>query len=109
MDVRVDSKYVIDATTGRVVAFATAKQGATVLRTRDVVSSVTVQAPIAVVNRALSVLVVDSRYNLVSLQPEQNPRLLRIAGTETWRTPVAYDNFNNNLYVLDPGANASNK
>jgi len=109
MDVRVDSKYVIDATTGRVVAFATAKQGATVLRTRDVVSSVTVQAPIAVVNRALSVLVVDSRYNLVSLQPEQNPRLLRIAGTETWRTPVAYDNFNNNLYVLDPGANAIHK
>lgn len=109
MDVRVDSKYVIDATTGRVVAFATAKQGATVLRTGDVVSSVTVQAPIAVVNRALSVLVLDSRYNLVSLQPEQNPRLLRIAGTETWRTPVAYDNFNNNLYVLDPGANAIHK
>ena len=109
MDVRVDSKYVIDATTGRVVAFATAKQGSTVLRTGDVVSSVTVQAPIAVVNRALSVLVVDSRYNLVSLQPEQNPRLLRIAGTETWRTPVAYDNFNNNLYVLDPGANAIHK
>ena len=25
--------------------------------------------------------------------------------TEEWRTPVAFDNFNNNLYVLDPGAN----
>ena len=57
-------------------------------------------------NRALSVLVLDSRYNLVSLQPDQNPRLLRITGTETWRTPVAFDNFNNNFYILDPGANA---
>ena len=109
MDVRIDSKYVIDATTGRVVSFVTAKQGVTVLRKGDVVSSVTVQDPIAVVNRALSVLVLDSRYNLVSLQPDQNPRLLRITGTETWRTPVAYDNFNNNLYVLDPGADAIHK
>ena len=109
MDVRVDSKYVIDATTGRVVSFVTAKQGATVLRKGDVVSSITVQDPIAVVNRALSVLVLDSRYNLVSLLPDQNPRLLRITGTETWRTPVAFDNFNNNLYVLDPGANAIHK
>ena len=109
MDVRVDAKYVIDATTGRVVSFETARQGATVLRKGDVVSSITVQDPIAVVNRALSVLVLDSRYNLVSLQPDQNPRLLRITGTETWRTPVAFDNFNNNFYVLDPGANAIHK
>ena len=82
MDVRVDSKYVIDATTGRVVSFVTAKQGATVLRKGDVVSSITVQDPIAVVNRALNVLVLDSRYNLVSLLPDQNPRLLRITGTK---------------------------
>lgn len=109
MDVRVDAKYVIDATTGRVVSFVTARQGATVLRKGDVVSSITVQDPIAVVNRALSVLVLDSRYNMVSLQPDQNPRLLRITGTETWRTPVAFDNFNNNFYVLDPGANAIHK
>jgi len=109
MDVRVDSKYVIDATTGRVVSFVTARQGATVLRKGDVVSSITVQDPIAVVNRALNVLVLDSRYNLVSLLPDQNPRLLRITGTETWRTPVAFDNFNNNFYVLDPGADAMNK
>ena len=109
MDVRVDAKYVIDATTGRVVSFETARQGATVLRKGDVVSSITVQDPIAVVNRALSVLVLDSRYNLVSLQPDQNPRLLRITGTETWRTPVAFDNFNNNFYVLDPGANTIHK
>ena len=109
MDVRVDSKYVIDATTGRVVSFVTAKQGATVLRKGDVVSSITVQDPIAVINRALSVLVLDSRYNLVSLQADQNPRLLRITGTETWRTPVAFDNFNNNFYVLDPGADAIHK
>ncbi len=109
MDVRVDAKYVIDATTGRVVSFETARQGATVLRKGDVVSSITVQDPIAVVNRALNVLVLDSRYNLVSLQPDQNPRLLRITGTETWRTPVAFDNFNNNFYVLDPGANAIHK
>ena len=109
MDVRVDSKYVIDATTGRVVSFITAKQGATVLRKGDVVSSVTIQDPIAIVNRALSVLVLDSRYNLVSLLPDQSPRLLRITGTETWRTPVAFDNFNNNLYILDPGANAIHK
>lgn len=109
MDVRVDAKYVIDATTGRVVSFETARQGATVLRKGDVVSSITVQDPIAVVNRALNVLVLDSRYNLVSLQPDQNPRLLRITGTETWRTPVAFDNFNNNFYVLDPGANTIHK
>ncbi len=109
MDVRVDAKYVIDATTGRVVSFETARQGATVLRKGDVVSSITVQDPIAVVNRALSVLVLDSRYNLVSLQADQNPRLLRITGTETWRTPVAFDNYNNNFYVLDPGANAIHK
>jgi len=109
MDVRVDAKYVIDATAGRVVSFVTAKQGTTVLRKGEVVSAVTIQDPIAVVNRALSVLVLDSRYNLVSLQADQNPRLLRIAGTETWRTPVAFDNFNNNFYVLDPGANAIHK
>ena len=109
MDVRVDAKYVIDATTGRVVSFETARQGATVLRKGDVVSSITVQDPLAVVNRALSVLVLDSRYNLVSLQADQNPRLLRITGTETWRTPVAFDNYNNNFYVLDPGANAIHK
>ena len=109
MDVRVDAKYVIDATTGRVVSFETARQGATVLRKGDVVSSITVQDPLAVVNRALSVLVLDSRYNLISLQPDQNPRLLRITGTETWRTPVAFDNYNNNFYVLDPGANEIHK
>ncbi len=106
LDVRVDAKFVIDAVTARVVEFATAKQGATVLRKGDVVGSVTVQDPIAVVNRALSVLVIDSRYNVISLQAEQNPRLLRIAGTEEWRRPIAFDNFNNNLYVLDPEANA---
>ncbi len=106
LDVRVDAKFVIDAITGRVVEFATAKQGATVLRKGDVVGSVTVQDPIAVVNRALSVLVIDSRYNVVSLQAEQNPRLLRISGTEDWQRPISFDNFNNNLYVLDPEANA---
>ena len=105
LDVRVDAKFVIDAVTGRVVEFATAKQGATVLRKGDVVGAVTVQDPIAVVNRALSVLVIDARYNIVSLQADQNPRLLRIAGTEEWRRPIAFDNFNNNLYVLDPEAN----
>ena len=106
LDVRVDAKYVIDAVSGRVVEFATAKQGATVLRKGDVVGTVTVQDPLAVVNRSLSVLVIDSRYNVISLQPEQNPRLLRVAATDRWRSPVAFDNFNNNLYVLDPGANA---
>ncbi len=106
LDVRVDAKYVIDAVSGRVVEFATAKQGATVLRKGDVVGTVTVQDPLAVVNRSLSVLVIDSRYNVISLQPEQNPRLLRVAATDQWRSPVAFDNFNNNLYVLDPGANA---
>lgn len=109
MDVRVDSKYVIDGVSGRVVSFVTAKQGITVLRKGDLVSSVAVQDPIAVVNRALSVLVLDSRYNLISLQPDQNPRLLRITGTENWRTPVAFDNFNNNFYVLDPGADTIHK
>jgi hypothetical protein len=105
LDVRVDAKYVIDAVSGRVVEFATAKQGATVLRKGDVVGTVTVQDPLAVVNRSSSVLVIDSRYNVISLQTEQNPRLLRVAATDQWRSPVAFDNFNNNLYVLDPGAN----
>ncbi len=106
LDVRVDAKYVVDAVTGRVVEFATAKQGATVLRKGDVVGAVTVGNPIAVVNRALSVLVIDDRFNVFSLQADQTPRLLRMSGTEDWRTPLAFDNFNNNLYILDPGASS---
>ena len=63
-----------------------------------------IQQPIAIVNRALSVVVIDDDYNLVSLRPGQAPQLLKLVGTENWRKPVAFDNFNNNLYVLDPGA-----
>ena len=106
LDVREESKYVIDGTTGRVIKFATAKEGATVLRKGDVVNSVEIQNPIAIINRAMNIVVVDDRYNLVSLQPDLQPaRLLLITGTETWSSPVAFDNFNNNFYVLDRGAN----
>ena len=106
LDVREDSKYVIDGTNGRVIQFDTAREGATVLRRGDTVSSVEIQNPIAVVNRAMNVVVVDDRYNLVSLQPDPQPaRLLVITGTENWAVPVAFDNFNNNFYVLDRGAN----
>ena len=55
-------------------------------------------------DRQKLVLVIDDDYNLVSLQPGQAPQLLKLVGTENWRKPVAFDNFNNNLYVLDPGA-----
>ena len=105
LDVREDSKYVIDGTNGSVIQFDTAKEGATVLRKGDTVSSVEIGNPIAVVNRAMNIVVVDDRYNLVSLQPDPQPaRLLVITDTENWSSPVAFDNFNNNLYVLDPGA-----
>ena len=77
-----------------------------VLRRGDTVSSVEISNPIAVVNRAMNIVVVDDRYNLVSLQPDPQPaRLLVITDTDTWSSPVAFDNFNNNFYVLDRGAN----
>ena len=105
LDVREDSKYVIDGTNGSVIQFDTAKEGATVLRRGDTVSSVEIGNPIAVVNRAMNIVVVDDRYNLVSLQPDPQPaRLLVITDTENWSSPVAFDNFNNNFYVLDRGA-----
>jgi hypothetical protein len=103
--VREESTYVLDAIESRVVEgnFGEA-DSATVLRKGDRVSSIKIEKPIAIVNRALSVVVIDTNYNLVSLQPNQNPRLLRIVGTGKWRKPVAFDNFNNNLYILDPEA-----
>ena len=106
LDVRLDAKFVIDAVSGRVLSYATARQGATALRKGDVVASVTVQDPIAVIDRSMSAIVVDNRFNIFSLEEDQNPRLLRITGTEQWENPVAFDNFNNNLYVLDPASNS---
>ena len=105
LDVRLDTKYVLDAVDGRVLSYATARQGVSALRSGDVVASVTVADPLAVVDRSLSTIVVDSNYNIFSIEEEQEPRLLRITGIDQWQNPVAYDNFNNNLYVLDPAAN----
>lgn len=103
--VRLNSKFVINSVSGRVLSYATARQGATVLRRNDVVASVTVEDPVAVVDRSLSAIVIDNQFNIFSIEEDQNPRLLRITGTEQWEDPVAFDNFNNNLYVLDPAAN----
>ncbi len=105
LDVRLDSKYVIDAISDQLLSYETARQGVSLLRKGDVVGSVTVQDLIAVVDRSLSPIVIDNRYNIFSIDESETARLLRITGTEEWRTPVAFDNFNNNLYVLDPGAN----
>lgn len=105
LDVRLDSKYVIDAISDQLLSYETARQGVALLRKGDVVGSVTVQDLIAVVDRSLSPIVIDNRYNIFSIDESDTARLLRITGTEEWRTPVAFDNFNNNLYVLDPGAN----
>ena len=106
LDVRLDSKYVIDAISDQLLSYETARQGVSLLRKGDVVGSVTVQDLIAVVDRSLSPIVVDNRYNIFTIDEDGTSRLLRITGTEEWRTPVAFDNFNNNLYVLDPGANS---
>lgn len=105
LDVRLDSKYVIDAISDQLLSYETARQGVSLLRKGDVVGSVTVQDLIAVIDRSLSPIVIDNRYNIFSIDESDTARLLRITGTEEWRTPVAFDNFNNNLYVLDPGAN----
>ncbi|MBH40188.1 MAG: hypothetical protein CL790_03050 [Chloroflexi bacterium] len=105
LEVRGESIYVLDALESRVVESTPDQENSTtVLRTGDIVGSVTFQQPIALVNRALTMLVIDDDYNLVSLRSAQEPQLLRIVGTRNWRNPVAFDNFNNNLYVLDPGA-----
>jgi len=105
LEVRGESIYVLNAIESRVVeATPDQENSTTVLRKEEPVGSVPFQQPIAIVNRALSVLVIDDDYNLVSLQPGQAPQLLKLVGTENWRKPVAFDNFNNNLYVLDPGA-----
>ena len=105
LEVRGESTYVLNAIESRVVeAIPDQENSTTVLRKEEPVSSVPFQQPIAIVNRALSVIVIDDDYNVVSLRPEQAPQLLRIVGTGKWRKPVAFDNFNNNLYVLDPGA-----
>ena len=105
LEIRGELTYVIDAVEFRVIegTFGV-EDSATVLRKGDIVGSIKIEEPIAIVNRALSVVVIDKTYQLVSLQPNQNPRLLRIVGTGNWRKPVAFDNFNNNLYVLDPEA-----
>ena len=105
LDVRLESKYVIDAISGQLLSYETARQGSSILRKGDVVGSVTVQDLIAVIDRSLSPIAIDNRYNIFSIDEGESSRLLRITGTEEWRTPVAFDNFNNNLYVLDPGAN----
>ena len=105
LEVRLESKYVIDAISGLLLSYETARQGVSLLRKGDVVGSVTVQDLIAVIDRSLSPIVIDNRYNIFSIDEDGSSRLLRITGTEEWRTPVAFDNFNNNLYVLDPGAN----
>ncbi len=104
-----DQQYVIDAVNGQVMEFTAPKRGQTVLRVGEQISQVGVADIIAVVSRDLSLLVVDSNFNIFSIVPAQRPQQLRVVGTDQWKDPVAFDNFQNNFYVLDRIANRIHK
>ena len=109
LEVYQDRQYVIDAVNGQVMEFTDPKQGQTVLRVGEQVGQVGVADIVAVVARDLSLLVIDSQFNVFSVVPDQRPQHLRIVGTDQWKAPAAFDNFQNNLYVLDPVANRIHK
>ncbi len=54
-------------------------------------------------------MAIDSEFNVFSIVPDRPVQLLRVSGAEQWKLPVAMDNFNNNLYILDPAANRIHK
>ncbi len=109
LEVYQERQYVIDAVNGQVMEFTDPKQGQTVLRVGEQVGQAGVADIVAVVARDLSLLVIDSQFNVFSVVPDQRPQQLRIVGTEQWKAPMAFDNFQNNLYVLDPVANRIHK
>lgn len=109
IDVYQDRQYVIDAVNGQLMEFTDPKQGKTVLRVGEQVGQVGAGDILAVVTRDLSLLVIDSNFNVFSIVPDQRPQQLRIAGTDQWKDPVAFDTFQNNLYVLDRIANRIHK
>ncbi len=109
LEVYQERQYVIDAVNGQVMEFTDPKQGQTVLRVGEQVGQAGVADIVAVVARELSLLVIDSQFNVFSVVPDQRPQQLRIVGTEQWKAPMAFDNFQNNLYVLDPVANRIHK
>lgn len=104
-----DRQYVIDAVNGQVMEFTDPKRGQTVLRVGEQIGQVGVADIIAVVSRDLSLLVIDSNFNVFSIVPDQRPQQLRVVGTDQWKDPVAFDNFQNNFYVLDRIANRIHK
>lgn len=104
-----DRQYVIDAVNGQVMEFTDPKRGQTVLRVGEQIGQVGVADIIAVISRDLSLLVIDSDFNVFSIVPDQRPQQLRVVGTDQWKDPVAFDNFQNNLYVLDRIANRIHK
>ena len=109
LEVKQDNQYVIDGVNGRLLEYRAAKQGSTVLKVGEQVGDVAVSDLIAVVARDLSLLVVDKAYNIFSLVPDRPAQVLRVRGVDQWKLPVAIDNFQNNLYVLDPAANVIHK
>ncbi len=104
-----DRQYVIDAVNGQVMEFTDPKRGQTVLRVGEQIGQVGVADIVAVVSRDMSLLVIDSNFNMFSIVPGQRPQQLRIVGTDQWKDPVAFDNFQNNFYVLDRIANRIHK
>jgi len=104
-----DRQYVIDAVVGQVLEFTNPKIGSTVLRKGTEIGQAAAGDPIAIVAREQGLLVIDSQRNVFSIVADKSPEQLRIVGTETWVGPAAYDNFQNNLYVLDPFANKIHK
>ncbi len=109
LEVRQDVQYVIDAVDKRLIEYRAAKRGSVVLREGEQVGQAAVTNIIGMVARELSLLVIDSEFNVYSIVPDRSPQLLRVSGTEQWKLPVAVDNFNNNMYILDPAANRIHK
>ncbi|MDP6182238.1 MAG: hypothetical protein QF609_00320, partial [Gammaproteobacteria bacterium] len=97
LEVRQDVQYVIDAVEKRLIEYRVAKRGAVVLREGEQVGQVAVNDIIGVVARDLSLLAIDSEFNVFSIVPDRPVQLLRVSGAEQWKRPVAMDNFNNNL------------
>ncbi len=109
LEVRQDIQYVIDAVEKRLIEYRAAKRGSIVLREGEQVGQAAVTNIIGMVARELSLLVIDSDFNVFSIVPDRSAQLLRVSGTDQWKLPVAVDNFNNNMYILDPAANRIHK
>lgn len=109
LEIYQDRTYVIDAINGQIMEFTAPKRGKTILRIGEQIGQVGVADIIAVIARDLSLLVIDSNFNVFSIVPDQKPQQLRILGTNQWKEPIAFDNFQNNLYVLDRIANRIHK